>query len=491
MNQPQPTPSDRKSDCPPTSSSLSEDAKSLPELESANLPGPNQLGVGESANSAESGLSKSDALANSFTPENSSSAVSGRTSIGDRPTTTNDRPTTINDRPTTINERPTTINERPTTINERPIPKRYQSKTWADVVYQFVWVLGLVALVIVAWQLGPRLVEEYHYSARLGEARAEYQNAMLLLQDKPLANMSNAYKLVAQKVRPSVVSIVTRRPKDRTKGQGSGIIISDQGYIVTSAHVVENAREIKVRLYNRYPFIAKLVASDSNSDLAILKIDARDLIPAQWGDSEALEVGSLVWAIGSPYGLDQTVTSGIISGKHRVDQDSNYELLQTDAAVNPGNSGGPLVDAVGNVIGINTSIFGESFQGISFAVPSETAKFVVEQLLANGKVQRGYLGVYPLPVRQSTAERNALATLDGAYVRNVDQNTPASRSGLRSKDIILEWDGRPVFVHTMLHRLIERTPPNSRVPVKIIRDGVEMMIQVTVGDRSQYVPSEF
>ena len=474
MSQPEPTPTDRHSDSRSTPSPSSELRADAPDERSAA-----GLGLPEASGELIDGESNGE----SFKPPSPIDSSLGAHSLGHSPAAESLGPKESHLDPEVVSNT--------TMVESRPLPKRYQSKTWADVVHQFVWALGLVAMVVVVWRLGPRLIEEYHYSARLGEARAEYQNAMLLLQDEPLANMSNAYKLVAQKVRPSVVSIVTRRPADKTKGQGSGIIISKEGYIVTSAHVVENAREITVRLYNRYPYTGTLVASDSNSDLAIIKIDARDLIPAEWGDSESLEVGSLVWAIGSPYGLDQTVTSGIISGKHRVDQDSNYELLQTDAAVNPGNSGGPLVDANGNVIGINTSIFGESFQGISFAVPSETARFVVDQLLTTGKVQRGYLGVYPMPVRERTAQQNAMNTLNGAFVRNVDRNTPADRSGLRPRDIIIEWDGRPVIVHTMLHRFIERTPPNSQVPIKIIREGKEMVIFATVGDRSEYVPEEF
>ncbi len=370
----------------------------------------------------------------------------------------------------------------------RPIPGRYRRSAWSEILSRFVWLLGTAGVVLVIWKVGPRVVEEYHYSARLGQARAEYQNAVHLLQDEPLAKVSNAFKLIAQKVRPSVVSIGTRRPSDSTRGQGSGVLISNEGHVLTNSHVVENAAEVEVTLFDRRRYSATVIGIDVESDLAVVKIDAPGLIPATWGESDELEVGALVWAIGSPYGLDQSVTSGIISGKHRRDKQSRHygELLQTDAAVNPGNSGGPLVDAFGDVIGINTSIFGESYQGISFAVPSETARFVSQQLIEHGEVTRGFLGVRQEAVFQGIAERFNLPNLDGAFIRSVDSRTPADHAGFQSRDVILEWDGKPITVPSMLSRYVEMTPPNSTVSVKIVRNGVEQFLRATVGTKSRF-----
>jgi serine protease Do len=262
--------------------------------------------------------------------------------------------------------------------------------------------------------------------------------------------------------------------------------MSKDGYILTNAHVVSNSRRIRIALYDRHEYDADLVGLDIDSDLAVVKIDAPNLIPAEWGDSEAADVGSIVWAIGSPYGLDQTVTSGIISGKNRRDEDhQNRELLQTDAAVNPGNSGGPLVDANGYVIGINTSIFGETFQGISFAVPSTIAKFVFQQLISYGKVTRGYLGVEPWTVFQDVADHLKLPNLDGAYVRRVAPDSPAAQGGLRMHDVILSWNDEPITVHSQLFRLVEMTPPNDQAKVVVARDGDFCELEITVGDREE------
>ena len=219
------------------------------------------------------------------------------------------------------------------------------------------------------------------------------------------------------------------------------------------------------------------------SDLALLKIDAPKLTPATWGDSEKVSVGSIVWAIGSPYGFRQTVTSGIISGKDRSGDQLHptQSLLQTDAAVNPGNSGGPLVDAQGLVIGINTSIFGETFQGISFAVPSSTAKFVYQQLAENGRVTRGFLGVRPQEVDHRDAQRMQLPDLDGAKLNSVLPGSPAHQAGIRAGDIIRSWDGVDVTEYKHLFRLAEMTRPESRVKVCLLRNGQEHFTEVTVG----------
>ncbi len=345
------------------------------------------------------------------------------------------------------------------------------------------FLLVSAALMFCIWFIGPRLVEEYHYAAERGKSRANYEGAVEQLSQQPLANVSQAYQLVAQRIRPSVVSVTAGSIASTEKGLGSGVIMSTEGHVLTNAHVLENHSEFAVVLHDRRQFRASLVGIDTTSDLALLKINAPGLIPATWGDSDNINVGSIVWAIGSPYGFQQTVTSGIISGKDRRGDKRHpkQSLLQTDAAVNPGNSGGPLVDAQGRVIGINTSIFGETFQGISFAVPSETAKFVYQELLKNGNVTRGYLGVKPIEVDYFDATRMHMPDLDGAKADIVELGSPAYQAGIRRGDIIRSWGGRDVKEYNDLFRFAETARPNSSVQVKLIRDGTEHLTDVVLG----------
>ena len=345
------------------------------------------------------------------------------------------------------------------------------------------FLLATTALMCGIWFIGPRLVQEYHYAAAVGKLRGEYDNAVVQLEKKPLHNVSQAYQLVAQKIRPSVVSINAIKARYDEHGLGSGVIMSQDGYIMTNAHVLENATRFFVELHDRRRFEAHLIGTDSISDLAVLKINAPKLIPATWGESDDVDVGSIVWAIGSPYGFQQTVTSGILSGKDRPGdpQHKKQSLLQTDAAVNPGNSGGPLVDAQGRVIGINTSIFGETFQGISFAVPSATARFVFQQLIENNRVTRGYLGVLPSEVNYDDAVRLQLPDLDGAKLATVVSGSPAFQAGIRPYDIIRTWDGIPIKEFRDLFRLAETTPPNTSVEITLLRGGKEHRTNVTVG----------
>ena len=350
-------------------------------------------------------------------------------------------------------------------------------------VFSIVFVLGM-------FFLGPEMVERYQYSSTRGKMLAEYDFAVENLGKRPLTDVSNAYQMVALSVRPSVVSINAIKDgsgRVEENGMGSGVIMSPDGFILTNQHVVRGADSILIQLHDRRQFVATLVGEDESSDLALLKIEAPDLIPATWGDSEQVNVGSIVWAIGSPYGFQHTVTSGIISGKNRPG-DINHptqSLLQTDAAVNPGNSGGPLVDAQGRVIGINTSIFGDSFQGISFAVPSETAKFIYRELSSKGTVTRGYLGVKPVEVKHRDAMRLQLPDLDGAMLSQVVEGAPAFAAGIRSFDIIRQWDDVEVKNFKHLYRLAEMTRPQTLVQVKLIRDGKERVTQVVVGKRPE------
>jgi len=385
--------------------------------------------------------------------------------------------------------------ERPLT-GGRPARRDRQPKpATADFFYTVFWLLCCAAFVIGLWHLGPLVAERYQFALSSGKAKAEYVNASRILESDPLASLSMASELIAQRIRPSVVSIeceklVTqgRRGLGWAGGQGSGVVIESNGLILTNAHVVEGSRHVIVTLHDHRRLQAQIVGVDNENDLAVLKIEATGLIPAVWGDSEKLRVGSMVWAIGSPYGLEQTVTSGIISGKNRYGQDPNsrsatQELIQTDAAVNKGNSGGPLVDSRGNVIGINTSILGDQFQGISFAIPGSVAKFISSQLVSTGTVSLGFLGIEPGPITEQAAERMGLADLYGALIGRVTPDTPAARAGLMEGDIIRKWNGIPIDDYKMVFRLVQTTKPGTSAEVEVLRDGKSLSIRIEVMSR--------
>lgn len=390
---------------------------------------------------------------------------------------------------------------------EHPVSRRARAKAsarnsfFSEVFGKLFWLAFCALAAFVIWQVGPRLVENYQFAVTKGKIRAEYQNAADFLEGDPLRDISKAYQLVAQRIRPSVVSIKCektiiregRRPT-RGEGQGSGVVMASNGYILTNAHVINRGSNIVVTLYDKRQFAADVVGVDELTDLAVLKIDAQELITADWGDSDALEVGSPVWAIGSPFGLEYTVTSGIVSGKNRVEQkptpggdgrpkSPHQELLQTDAAVNPGNSGGPLVDSTGAVIGINSSIVGEQFLGISFAIPSSIAKFVFEELAAKGVINRGYFGFDPDPVYQMDADRLGLPDLKGALVGMVQDNSPAQIAGILPGDVIRAWNGKSITDHSILFRYSLLTPPRTRVELTVFRNGHEQRKMLTVGQR--------
>ena len=374
----------------------------------------------------------------------------------------------------------------------------------AEVFGKLFWFCFFAFLGFAIWKIGPSIVENYQFAVTKGKIRAEYEHAVDRLNNNPLGDVSQAFQLVAQRIRPSVVSIrcdkIIRDQLNRPtkgEGQGSGVVMKEDGYILTNAHVINNANAIEVTLYDKRQFTAEVVGQDELTDLAVLKINATDLIAAEWGDSDRLEVGSMVWAVGSPFGLDYTVTSGIVSGKNRVEskplprngttyrESPHQELLQTDAAVNPGNSGGPLVDSTGRVIGINVSIVGEQFLGISFAVPSAIAQFVFEELTANGTIDRGYFGFDPDPVFQGDADRVGLPDLNGALISVVQPNSPAQQAGLRRDDVIRTWNGNPVTDHSVMFRYSLTTPPHSRVNLTVFRNGQERSTTLTVGDRNR------
>ncbi len=273
-------------------------------------------------------------------------------------------------------------------------------------------------------------------------------------------------------------------------GLGSGSIISADGYIITNAHVIENAGEIYVRLKDRREFPAKIVGRDSGTDLALLKIDAKDLPFLTYADSNKIKVGEWVLAIGSPYGFENTLTVGVISATGRSLGNEHYvPFIQTDAAINPGNSGGPLLNLKGELIGINSEIISESgsFAGLSFAVPSDVVKNVIAQLKETGSVSRGWLGLAFQDLDRNLAESFGLSSVKGALISKVVPDSPASKAGMKPGDVITEFNGQDIIRATDLPPIVGVLPLNSQVPIKVIRQKKEVALSVTI---TKYVQPE-
>jgi len=273
------------------------------------------------------------------------------------------------------------------------------------------------------------------------------------------------------------------KPQEADRGVGSGFIIESNGLILTNAHVVEGATTIYVTLTDKREFKAKLLGMDKRTDVAVVKIEARDLPRLPLGDSSKVRVGEWVLAIGSPFGLENTVTAGIVSAKSR-DTGDYLPFIQTDVAVNPGNSGGPLLNTAGQVIGINSQIFSRSggYMGISFAIPIDEAMRVADQLRANGKMTRGRIGVALGEMTKEVAESLGLGKPRGAYVRNVEPGGPAAAGGIEAGDVILSFNGREINKSTDLPRVVGEAKPGSTATVQVWRKGATRELSVTVAD---------
>ncbi|KZY98556.1 MAG: serine peptidase [Oceanospirillaceae bacterium] len=273
-------------------------------------------------------------------------------------------------------------------------------------------------------------------------------------------------------------------PRRDSNSLGSGFIVSDDGYILTNNHVVQGADEIIVRLNDRRELEAVLIGADPSSDLAVLKVDADDLPTVELGDSDKLDVGEWVVAIGSPFGFDYSVTAGIVSAKGRSLPNENYvPFIQTDVAINPGNSGGPLFNLEGQVVGINSQIYTRSggFMGVSFAIPINVAMDVAEQLKSKGKVSRGWLGVVIQEVNKDLAESFGLDRAAGALVVQVVDGSPAESSGLVSGDIIVKVNGKDVQLSSDLPHLIGRLRAGDTAKLSVVRAGKRKTIDVEIG----------
>ncbi|NBU50333.1 MAG: DegQ family serine endoprotease [Betaproteobacteria bacterium] len=267
------------------------------------------------------------------------------------------------------------------------------------------------------------------------------------------------------------------------RGVGSGFVLTADGFIMTNAHVVDGADEVLVTLPDKREFKARIVGADANTDVAVVKIDATGLPVVKIGDTNRLKVGEWVMAIGSPFGLDNSVTAGIVSAKQR-DTGDFLPFIQTDVAINPGNSGGPLINLRGEVVGINSQIYSRSggFMGISFAIPIDEAMRVADQLRANGRVIRGRIGVSIGQVSKEVAESLGLGKPSGALVQGVESGSPADKAGVEPGDIILKVDGKVVEKSGDLRRLIGATKPGSRATLQVLRRGSTRDISVTVGE---------
>ncbi len=382
----------------------------------------------------------------------------------------------------------------------------------------------LVGVVIVVTALTatlgwPELVARVAYAVESGQADAARE------QLKHARDLSTAFEDVAKAVKPSVVNISSIKrleapvqvfPGPRgpsrdplrdffgddlferffgrgqpgregvVRGGGTGVIVSKDGYILTNNHVVEGTDQVTVSLSDSRTFVAEIVGTDPKTDLAIIKVSADDLKPAELGDSEQLKVGEWVLAVGNPLGLEQTVTAGIISAKGRayVGLAEYEDYIQTDAAINPGNSGGPLLNLDGQVIGINSAIVSRSggYMGIGFAIPVNMARKIMEDIIADGKVTRGYLGVIIQNLTPDLAQSFGYDEKHGVLVAEVSPDGPAAKAGIESDDIIVEFTGKPMENMNELRNAVASTDPGSKVDVKIFRRGQTRTLKVEVGE---------
>jgi serine protease Do len=273
----------------------------------------------------------------------------------------------------------------------------------------------------------------------------------------------------------------------RGAGQGSGVIVSPDGYILTNNHVIDGARTVTVTLPDKREFSGKIVGADPKTDLAVVKIDGENLPTVSWGDATKLQVGEYVLAVGNPFGLNSTVTLGIVSalGRGHMGITQYEDFIQTDAAINPGNSGGALVNTKGELVGINTAIFSQTggYQGVGFAVPTSMGKSIYESLVKHGKVVRGFLGVSIQDLNQDLAKSFGITDGKGVLISDVRDDSPAGQASLKQGDIITTYQGSPVEDAVSLQRLVTKTAVGTRVTIRVIRDGHEKDLRVTIGEQ--------
>jgi len=332
-----------------------------------------------------------------------------------------------------------------------------------------------------------------------------------------LGKLSDALAEVADVARPAVVNISTtstvtmednpfgdmmndpffrrffgdqfehgQKRKHKSSALGSGVILSGEGYILTNNHVVQGADEIKVILYDKREFKGKVVGIDPRTDLAVVKINAKDLPTVRIGDSRVLKAGDIVLAIGNPFGLNQTITMGIVSavGRSNIGLADFEDFIQTDAAINPGNSGGALVNTNGELVGINTAIFSTSggYMGIGFSIPSDMAKSVMDSIIKHGKVIRGWMGVSIQNLTEELAKSLGIKETEGALVSGIEKGSPADKAGLKRGDLVVQLDNKKVADSTGLRNMVSAIAPGTKVNIKVVREGKEQTIAMTLGE---------
>ncbi len=379
--------------------------------------------------------------------------------------------------------------------------------------------IGAIFLLLIGTAVGVTLVSEFHLMP-VGQAVNEPKQEKLV----DILPGDQIFVNIAKRVTPAVVNISTTRTiksggadspfndpffrrffgdqnpfghlpqKRKEQSLGSGVIVSSNGLIITNNHVVEEADDIRVLLEDKRSFQGEVVGRDKKSDIAVIRIDAKDLPTIPWGDSDKLQVGEYVVAVGNPFGLNQTVTMGIVSAVGRANVGiADYEdFIQTDAAINPGNSGGAMVNTQGELVGINTAIFTRSggYMGIGFAAPSNMARLVMESLVKLGKVVRGWLGVSIQEVTPLLAKEFGLHENKGALVSDVLPDSPAEKSGIKREDVIIGFMGQEIENASHLRNVVARTNVGTRAPVKIVRDKKEKEIFVTISAQPKEAAAE-
>ncbi len=367
------------------------------------------------------------------------------------------------------------------------------------------------ALLITGMVLGGLFIS--NWDASIVE-RDEYRSItpVVAADQRSLQEFSDTFATIAEKVKPSVVLIRSKRvvrtaqqrffgpfedffgrgPRrnpepEPNRGLGSGVIVSEDGYILTNNHVVENSEELTVLLSDERRAKAEIIGLDPRTDLAVIKVDFNDLPVLSFGDSDKLRVGEWVMAVGNPFGLDHTVTAGIVSAKGRgriLDPNSYENFIQTDAAINPGNSGGALVDLEGNLMGINTAIYSRTggYSGIGFAVPANMARNIMTRLVTDGRISRGYLGVLIANIDEDLAASMGLESADGVLINNIVEDGPASDSDLQVEDVVVALDGRDVKDMDDLRNRIADIAPGTEVELKVVRDGEPQTIAIELAE---------
>lgn len=345
----------------------------------------------------------------------------------------------------------------------------------------------------------------------LGSTMTTANDNSVTPSQQQLLQLSDAFAEIAAKVNPSVVNITATEPDSETAeddadedtpdggqpqeqqkdpfhrheyGFGSGVIIESNGYVLTSNHVIESATKIEVKLSDDEKFVAKVIGQDKETDLALIKVESKHPLPtASMGDSDRLRPGQWVMAIGNPFVYDHTVTTGVISALNRKLGTTIFDnFIQTDAAINFGNSGGPLVNISGEVIGINTMISAEG-TGIGFATPINTAKEIIPQLKQTGKVSRGFLGLVPQEISEELQQSLGLQSTEGVIVSSIQKDTPADKAGLKRYDVILEINGQPIKTEDQFRKLIADAHPGDKVTLKVLRDSKPLTIVSELSER--------